>query len=714
MILSFRKKRFIPILSALVCTTLCFAKPETRKINQPDTHSIFEEKNPKPPQQKKVLSPKTSKKEKEIPQETEPSPILSNRSSRIIRNITISGSTMVPDEVILSRVPYKQGEPFNPNKTKKLINNLYYDLKRFRNITVLGDHINNDQIDIHIKVEEKNPLKTIEFVGNNKFSKKDIEKKIDFSNIPAIDEEELLIYAQKIKKLYLEKNYHAATVNSKLEIDPKDKKGIAIFTVDEGKKSMVKRVMFTGNKNISSKELRSKIFTREDWPLSFLDNSGSYQPERIEGDRHLIEQYYQNNGYMMAKVVNVDVVINPDSKHFNITFDVNEGDIFTIKEVKASGNEIFKDDYLSSRLPIKEGDLYSRESIVNSIKALEGLWGEMGYIYAHINPSIQPDEETKTVNLAFHTELGNKVFLNKINIIGNKKTRDKVIRRKLALSEGQILTNSRMDSSKNRVEGLGFFDQKDGVIWRKTRVDDEHADLDLIIKEIKTGKAHLKFGFGGAGTSLKNPSSGFSVGAEIADTNLFGTGIQTMLNASWAKGQQSILFNLTDPWLFDLPITGAVDVYHKRPSYDDFKNTQAVNEKLTGGGATLGFVSRTLLDTQVMFRLGIDKVVYEKKPVASLNRSCLSNIITNQVLAQQQYQSTLDKLFTPGTYFWVATHLGMDRKNHPMHPSRGYKWMAVYQAGIPSFNCNVGFHKFDLDLNWYTPLIGERDLVLRL
>ncbi len=630
---------------------------------------------------------------------------------RKIRKIIVSGNTMVPDSVILSRVPYKVGEVFNPSKTKQLIHNLYYDLKRFRTITILGENVPTAQIDLYIQVEEKTPLKEIEFKGNSTLSKKEIEKKIDFSNLPAIDAEELTLFAQKIKKLYLEKNFHNAQITSQLSIDEKDGKGKAIFSVKEGKKSMVKRVRFKGNNNISGKELRSKIFTREDWPLSFLDNSGSYQPDRIEADKHIIEQFYQSRGYMTAKVANVDVKMNEKSKHFDITFEIQEGDLYTVNKVTASGNEILKDEYIVSRLPVQSGDLYSREKIVDSIKALEGLWGELGYIYAHVDPSIQPNEEEKTVNIAFHTELGNKVFLNRINIIGNRKTRDKVIRRKLALSEGQLLTNSRMEMSKDRIESLGYFDQKDGVNWRKTRVDDEHADLDLLLKEIKTGRAHLKIGFGGAGTTLSSPLSGLSVGAEVADTNLFGTGIQLTLNASWAKEEQSILFNITDPWLFDQPILGSLDVYHKRPSYDDFKHTRAVNERLTGAGATLGFITPYLWETQVMCRFGIDRVAYEKKPEA---RVYDTKDKKDRVLATTEYQGVLDKLFQSGKYFWIAAHLGMDRKNHPIHPSRGYKWLAIGQFGVPSFGCNIGFCKFDCDLNWYTPLIGERDLVLRL
>ncbi len=631
-------------------------------------------------------------------------------AARIIRKINFSGNSMVPDSVIASRLPFKVGQPFEASATHNVIKNLYKDIKRFRYIEIQGENIGDKEIDLYFTVKEKTAIKKIIFKGNKKIAEKEIKKNIEFEDFPAADEEELKIYALKIQKLYVTKNYHNAEVTSELIVDA-DGKGTAQFTIKEGPKSMVKRVHFIGNKNISGKELRTKIFTREDWALSFLDNSGSYQPERIEGDRHLIEQYYQSNGFMTAKVVNTEIKFDKESGHFDITFEIQEGDLYTVEEVIAPGMEILKDDYLASRLPIQAGELYSREKIVESMKALELLWGDLGYIYAHIDPAINQNDENKTVKIEFHTELGNKVTLNKINIAGNHKTKDKVIRRKLLLSEGRLVTNNALEASKNRVEALGFFDPKDGVTWRKVRIDDTHADLDLILKEVKTGHANMKIGFGGSAASISSNASGFSIGAEVADINLFGTGIQTTLNASLAKEEQSILFNVTDPWLFDQPILGAFDLYHRRQSYDDFQQTRPVNEKLTGFGLSLGFVTPALWETQIMSRIGVDSISYEQKPQAKVFDV---DSQAEKIQANLEYQCVLDKLFQPGKFCWLDLNAGQDMRNHPMHASRGYKWLASWHIALPTFGCNVGFNKLNLDLSWYTPLIGEHDLVLKL
>ena len=625
---------------------------------------------------------------------------------KTIKNIVISGNKLVDTKAILNKIPYKKGEIFDPRKTRQLIHNLYYKLKRIKDVQVFAELTSADTMNLHVKIKEKKVLKEITFLPKRRsINDEELKKKINIQEIPALDEQELKRLEAEIKRIYASKSYHETVVSSELKIDT-DGRAIALFHIKEGVKSRVKRVLFVGNKHASSKELRKLIFTREDWLLGFLDSAGTLQRDRLEADKHIIEQYYQSRGYMQAKVYKVDVDMNKETKHFNVTFHIQEGDIYTIKEVKASGNDILKDEYVTSRIPIKPGQLYSRKKIVDSIKALELVWGDLGYLFTHIEPSIQPNDDDKTVNISFFAELGEKIYLNKINIIGNRKTKDKVIRRKIILREGDLITNRRMDISKYNTESLGFFNRQDGVNWKTTRIDDTHADLDLVVKEERTGHAGIKLGFGGSVQSLTAANSGFSVSGELNDTNLFGTGISLSLNTTFAKGEKNIVFNITDPWLFDMPLTGAIDVYHRRPSYGEFRNVRTVYEKQTGGGVLLGFVSPRLYNTNVMFRLGADRVLYEQRPQITF-------------LPQEKrdftdcYQQILDKLFDGGSYFWFETNLGQDRKNHPIHASMGYKWILKTKFGMPSFNCNLGYFKLDFDYNWYTPLIGQHDLILR-
>lgn len=630
---------------------------------------------------------------------------------KIINEIFIHGNEHVSSDAILHRIPCKVGQPFDTNDTRVLINNLYKDLKRFRNIVVKTEELDDEQVNLHIFVTEKPPLKKIIFQGNKKVTKQEIFKKTNIDNTPAIDEKELQTCAQTIIDLYHEKSYLDVTIKAYLELD-EDNKATAYFDVTENNPSTVKQIRFEGNKAIASKELKKALFTREDWILGFMDGSGNYHPDRVsQGDKYVLEQYYQNRGYLNAKVI--DIRTDSDARgNLVLTYLIEEGDQYTIGEIKAPGNDVLSEEQLLAFLPLRPGMLYSRQRLMDCIKRLEALWGNFGYLYASITPSVEPNENTKTVNLAFYSETGKEVYLNKLNILGNKKTRDKVIRRKLALEDGDLITQQKMEVSKNRVEALGYFDPRDGVNWKTTRLSDELADLDLIVKETKTGNAHIKMGTGGSQTSIMDGIKGFSAEASISDRNLFGTGVMFDATAQGSIGQQSLAFNITQPWLFDRPIFGAIDVYHKRIGYDDFRYANAMNERHTGGTITSGFVtglSNPLLsETFVRGMVGFEGVGYDAPPVARF-LSGAPGIDT--VHATKVYQRVLNALFVTDEFFMCSFRLGQDKKNHPVHPSRGHAWL--FQTNFGLGHC-IGFYKVDLDANWYTPLIGERDLILRL
>ncbi len=336
-----------------------------------------------------------------------------HNEGRKIRSIIVEGNKHVPTSAILNRVPFRHNEFFDTFKTGSMIRNLYKELRRFTNITVKGKIIDNEFMDLYIIVDEKIPFKEAQFIGNTQVSTQDIMKKINFGEIPAIDARELVKYVAIIKKLYLEKGYHRVDIQPELIIN-KDGTAEAQFHIKEYKKSMVKHILFKGNTRINSKKLASTIMTREEWILSIVDKSGSYHPERLEADRHFIESLYQNNGFLNAKVADIEVETDPESSQLTLTYYIEEGEQYFINEVHAPGNDQLTEEQLLSALPIRPGMVYSQELVSACIQNLEMIWNNRGYAYAHIEPSVIPDDETKTVNLSFHSDIGSKVFLNKI------------------------------------------------------------------------------------------------------------------------------------------------------------------------------------------------------------------------------------------------------------------------------------------------------------
>lgn len=631
-----------------------------------------------------------------------------------IAQVKVEGNKTVPTETILDYIPFKPGDIYDPAKRGTAIRTLFNNLKKFRDIRLFIETLENDEIILTVSVTEGYPLKEIIIKGQKQHTEKEIKEKTGLAKATfIIDKAELGRYAYLIKKMYAEKGYHHIDVLPDLALDAQGKASVT-FVIKEHPRSLVKRINFIGNTALTSKQLRSVLYTKEDWLFNIIDQAGIYQMDRIEADKHMLEQQYQNSGFMNAKVIDTKIELNEKKNAVTITHEIMEGDLYTVKDITVSGHDIANETFLRAIISLKPGDVYSKEKLIESMKTLESFWGDFGYLFASVEPSVIPDDKAKTVSISFQSELGKPVMLNMLTVKGNQKTRDKIIRRQIMLEEGTIITNSRMEATKSRLEGLGYFERKDGISWKTTRLSDDLADLDLIVKEAKTGNAYLQLSFGGAG--LQSPTSGVALEASLSDSNFAGSGIRTNLMGKISAQEKTLLLNVTQPWLFDRPIFGALDIFHKRLNYEDVHYMTPITEKDTGAAVTSGVVLVTprfsyFNDTFLRTVVGFDDVRYEHPPQLR-PFTMLQGAQREQ--AETAYCCILNKEFQQGMFGSIGFNLGQDKKNHPVFPSRGYAWVLRSNWILPSFNSDIGFYKFDLDANWYTPLIGSYDLILRL
>lgn len=653
---------------------------------------------------------------------------------KIIRTISIQGGSPVPESALRSKIPYKVGEPFEAAKTGQLIRNIT-SFGYFTNAKVKVKDIDNTNIDLFVIIQQdKKKVEGWRYQGAKAVKTDEFAKRFKLEEVKNITQEEAQVYAQELKKFYAEKGYHSADITCTLEPitqTTQDNQQAAqaiqvtqntttnttntninsnnvtvVYTIQEGARALVKQVCFEGNKAFASKKLKSLLLTREDWFLSFMDKSGTYLPQILERDKYVLEDLYQSNGFLTMRVLDVRVETDPQTHFIKITFVIEEGDIYTVKSVSVPGNDILKEQQLLCMIPIRPGQLYSRELLRQSLEQLRLAWGEFGYIYADINQVIQPNFEDKTVDITLISDLSNKMFLNRLTIFGNFKTRDYVVRRAITLTEGELLTTQQLDFSKDQVMSLGFFSPHDGVDWRINRISDNLVDLDLMLREIKTGNLYGQIGYGG-GADIKSPSTGFKVGAGVSDRNLFGTGILTNLSLNFAREDRSVVFNMYQPWLFDRPIGVGFDVFHRRTVYEDIKTlSSAPVEHVTGGLARLTFAPDIFPRTTLSANIGAENINYKK-----------DHRVHN--LFEPDYQSTegnhflYQRRFTSGKLHWLGVEASQDLRNHPIAPNRGTVWNAVSKLAMPFKSC-FGFFKADLDATWITPLINEYDLLLIL
>lgn len=643
-----------------------------------------------------------------------------HESKRKINKIHVQGNQVISTPSILHRLPSKVGDEFNVNLTATMIKNLY-KLGYFHQVKIYIEPIDDALIDLYVVVEEKPKVQDIAFVGNKAVSEKDLKDELKIESIPTLAQEELKALCTKIKKYYRKKNYHQAKVTGELT-HTSDGRVSAEFTIVEGKKSFLNRISFKGNKHYPSKKLKRTLISKEDWILGMLDHAGTYNPDMVEADKYMIEEAYRNNGFINAKVTNVDLQKDDHAQTYHIIFTINEGDRYRIKSVDAVGNDIISSQRIKEIIPLFEGQIYSVENLRNAIENIRILCGEFGYIFADIDPHLDVHEEDKTVTICFNLDLKDQVYLNRLTIRGNKKTRDKVIRRQILLDEGMLVTNQKMEVSKACVGLLGYFDPKNGVNWKTTRIDDSHADLDLLVNEVKTGNFSANLSFGGSPTNRQTPQTGLNFSTSFGDKNFLGSGIVLATSIDISKKYRAGMGSIGNPWMFDRPIRGNVSAFIKSSEYDDQIDIaqDAPYERAVGAIVGLGYVAKLLGGVVLDGKVNFERITFENKIEA---RKALGS--KDMAIAQV----LLDKYFQSGNQISLITTLGQDKRNGLAFPTNGYQWNFSGQLTIPgSFRskkdetiCHVpgqpisncfNYFKTDLDVSWYTPLINEHDLVL--
>ncbi|HLB94192.1 MAG TPA: outer membrane protein assembly factor BamA [Candidatus Babeliales bacterium] len=647
--------------------------------------------------------------------------------SKIIKNIILDRHTpnrFLTDEAILSLLPYYENEFFNPAKTSTAISKLYdfsAPFGYFDQIKIMGELLDDHSMNLHVVTYEKPILTEVVLEGNKQIKFEDLDKELKFAEIHALNQGDIKRISAKIVDLYREKDFHQVVVNAEIRKDQDGLDTILVLKITENSVCLVKKVRFKGNHQISAKQLRGVIFTREDWILGVMNKSGKFVPENLDMDRHLIEGYYRSHGYMKAHVDRVQVDQNPDTGHFKITFHVTEGDLYTINSVQVEGNEILPTEQLLEIIQIKPGDIYSIKAIRESMEDLRTMWGRHGYIFADISPAIVPDEERKTVDIAFNFDLGGKVRLNRVNIIGNKKTRDAVVRRNLLVEEGEVLTSIEMDLSKTAVARLGYFDFRDGVNWKINRIGDDEVDLDLVLKEVNTGKLGFQMDWGGTprrhGTE-KNPTgapgSSVKINTYIRDLNLFGQGYFFDVNGTWSKQEWGFASSFMNPYTFDRPLMTRIEGFFKtREFYNELHSVDPFHERRAGVTGAAGFDWNSVYfgRTKLEYLCSLEKFSYGKTTTGVENRV----IVDRRFAGAALLQDVLDRQFQSATMVTFENIINQDYRNRGQHPSGGHKWLLDIRSGFSADKkSDYGFYKFDFDTVWYNQLIERDKLVLAL
>ncbi|HVK89380.1 MAG TPA: outer membrane protein assembly factor BamA [Kofleriaceae bacterium] len=567
-----------------------------------------------------------------------------NLEGRPIEQVQFRGNRKVENDAIRVQLLSKEGTLLSASKLREDIRAMW-KMGFFADIDVEAEVTNAGGVILTFAVKEKPSIRKILIAGNSEVGLDKINEVLDLELDAIVDISKVKKNRDKIAELYVQKGYYLATVD--WEIKTANEAEVDVwFTIDEKAKVLIRDVQFIGNAAISDDELRGAIATRRQDSLSFLNDSGTYSQEAFERDLLLVSAYYWDRGYANVKVGTPQLRLSRDKKYMYLSIPVDEGPVFTIGSVSFKGDLIGSADENAKRVKLRPGDKFSRTVIAEDREKLSAYYQDQGYAYANVLPLTKVDLPNKRINLTFEVARGKRAYFERINIRGNSKTRDKVIRREMKISEGEMFNNTNLEISKRRITALGFFENV--VVSTKRGSSDEFVEVNVEVTERPTGTFQIGAGF----SSVEN----FIAQAQISQNNLFGRGQTLALQAQISSLRQLFLLRFVEPYFLDTQWTFAFDLYNQSRGFGSFYRNAS------GGTLTWGyplsyearaFLTYKLEDVSIttgsggITNLGATSVPIEATSVANLFRGG----ITSSLRASMSWDSRNNRLFPTGGWY---------------------------------------------------------------
>jgi outer membrane protein insertion porin family len=558
------------------------------------------------------------------------SQVLNPKVDRV--DVKYVGPASVSEQFIRANIRVKAGDIYHPNLTQDDVHSLYAT-GQFYNVRVSADSADDGGVVLTYIVQVRPRLTDIKLEGNKKLSDSKLKKKITLKAGDPLDEQKLFSDTQEMEKLYQKYGYPDTRVKYALDIDEAAGSGSVTFQVTESPKTKITQIEFVGAAAFPQKVLRKQLKTAEHWAFSWLTGSGVFKQDEFDDDKDKLAEFYRAHGYLDFEIKDVKFG-HPEPNTMVIQFYIFEGKQYKVGAVKFTGNKIFTDaqikaglqylhDYQHSKgkmgahgLAMDVGDVFTPDGMSADTQAIEDFYGSKGYIDVVQGPALRvirvPNVDTGTMDVEFQIDEGQKSYVEKIDIRGNVKTKDKVIRRELAISPGETFDMVRVKISKQRVENLQYFDKVDMQPEPTDPPIAGRKNLEVNVEEQNTGKFTL-----GAGVNSDSGLVGF---AEITQGNfdLFhpptftGGGQKLRLFLQVGTQQQDYELEFTQPWLFNRKLSLDVDLYRHEMDYESPNNIY--DETRTGARLSLtralwsdfliGSVSYTIEDVGISLNGG--------------------------------------------------------------------------------------------------------------
>ncbi len=472
---------------------------------------------------------------------------------QIITDIAVAGNKRIEKDAVLRILDTHTGDIFKPENVSKDLKKIY-DMGYFDDVLVEKES-HDKGVKIVFKVVEKPSIREIRFKKNKVYETEELMESINIKTGSILNVHTLNSNVDRLRLLYTEKNYHNCSITYEI-IPLEHSQADILFIIEEGEKIRVEKISFEGNTYFSDKKLKKAMNTSEKGIFSFFTSSGDLNETEVKNDVVKIESLYKNNGFIDAKVSDPEIEIGKE--YISIHFKIEEGAQYKIKKIDFSGDLILTKEEILKKIKSKEGELYNREEIRNDMNYIADLYSQQGFANVQINPLIDKIENEHLMTVDYSINKGAPVYFRNVNISGNSKTRDKVIRRELKVVEQDLYNKENIEKSFKNLNRLDYFSELE-IIPVKTE-EENLMDLNVKVADKDTGT----FSFGGGFSSEDGPFGMVS----LQERNLFGRGQTGKISAKVSGSSALYDISFFEPYIMDTPVSGGFSLYKEDKEYE--------------------------------------------------------------------------------------------------------------------------------------------------
>ncbi len=550
-----------------------------------------------------------------------------------VENIRVEGTQRIEDATIRSYMSIKEGDPIDIERVNQCLKSL------FATGLFADARIRRDGGDLVVTVVENPVVNRIAFEGNRRIKDEDLQSEVRLRPRSVYTRTRVLADVERLQEIYRRSGRYAATIGPKVIQQDQNRVDVA-FEINEGPVTHVRKITFNGNRRYDDTNLREQILTKEEAWYRFLSNTDTYDPQRLAFDKEKLRRFYLSHGYADFAIDSAVAELSPDRECFFLTFTVNEGERYKINKVAIETTLPEFDDtsVLLKDLTLAEGEWYNADEVENSVQALTDAVGALGYAFVDIKPDLRLDREKHTIDLTFRIDEGLRVFVECIEISGNLRTMDEVIRREFRLVEGDPFNSAKLRRTRQRLNNLNFFKKVD-VTTEPSATDPEKVTLKVNVEEKSTGEVMV-----GAGYSS---NEGAKVMFGIGENNLLGRGQQLNFSVALAESGTEADVSFTEPYFLDRDLAAGFDLFRVTRNWQD---ESSYDYQTTGTSLRLGYGYSEHLRHAWKYTIRQDKIENIKSTAS-------------QHIKQQEGTSVLSQ---------VGHKLTYDRRDNRQDPTEGY------------------------------------------